>query len=58
MPPNSFDRSGRPNENPDSHRFDRYRVSEPDRGVIVIYDIENEAAWIRSTSAVNLSEFR
>ncbi|MFW5938327.1 MAG: DUF7331 family protein [Halanaeroarchaeum sp.] len=58
MVPNSHDRSGRSRETEDSRQFDRYHVSEPTPGVVVIYDVENEAAWVRSESAVKLSDAR
>ena len=58
MAPNSHDRSGRPREQDDTRPLDRYRVSEPEPGVVVIYDVENEAAWVRSESAVKLSDLR
>ncbi|HKL29284.1 MAG TPA: hypothetical protein VJ898_08450 [Natrialbaceae archaeon] len=58
MAPNSHDRSGRSREREDSRPLDRYRVSEPNPGVVVIYDVENEAAWVRSESAVKLSDVR
>lgn len=58
MDSNSHDRPDRPREADDSRPLDRYRVSEPDPGVVVIYDIENEAAWVRSEAPVRLSEVR
>jgi hypothetical protein len=37
---------------------DRYRISEPSPGVVVIYDVEDEAAWIRSETPVDLADAR
>jgi hypothetical protein len=58
MAPNSHDRPDPPSEESDAGVLDRYRVSEPSPGIVIIYDVENENAWIRSESPVDLSEVR
>ncbi|MEF8757642.1 MAG: hypothetical protein V5A33_05355 [Halobacteriales archaeon] len=58
MDSNSHDRPDGPRQTDESRPLDRYRVSEPGPGVVLIYDVENEAAWIRSESPVKLSEVR
>lgn len=41
---------------PDAARYEQYTTVELDEGVVLLYDREEEEAWLQSDAAVDLDE--
>lgn len=41
---------------PDAQRYDRYATVTTDDDEVILYDIDEETAWLQSDTAVSLAE--
>jgi hypothetical protein len=47
-----------PTTGPETDRYDRYRIETTATGETLIYDVENEDAWIEGDSVVSLDDWQ